>query len=115
MLIVAFKYMIEKQQNEKKGSIIEYQTLQMSGYLLPECSLSVSNKIEIFSYRTEMKDLPNNIGKDDICEMGCLEAMNNSHLLSCSGLNYNDPHELKYEQFLIGNIHEKVAVLKKLQ
>ena len=29
--------------------------------------------------------------------------------------NHNDPHELKYEQLLNGNINEKVAVLKKLQ
>ena len=83
--------------------------------LLPECSLSVSEKFELFVYRTEMNDLPNNFGRDDICEMGCLEAMDNSHLLLCSGLNHNDPHELKYEQLLNGNINEKVAVLKKLQ
>jgi len=115
MLNVAFRNLIEKQQNGKKGKMIHYETLQISDYLLPECSLSVSDKFELFAYRTEMNDLPNNFGRDDICEMGCLEAMDNSHLLLCSGLNYNDPHELKYEQLLNGNINEKVAVLKKLQ
>ena len=87
----------------------------MVEYLLPECSLSVSEKTEIFAFRCEMNSLPNNYGNTDLCEYSCPELMNNQHLLTCPFLSEGQSCSLKMEQILNGNINEKIEVLRKLQ
>ena len=109
----AFQYLSEKQENGKKGKLIIYKQLQMADYLLPDCTLSVSDKIQLFAIRCEMNDLPNNFGKTDICEICFSEPMNNQHLLNCFVLNNGEHSQLTYEQILNGNIDEKTLVLKK--
>ena len=67
----------------KKGKLIVYKEIQMADYLLSDCTLSVSYKIQLFAIRCEMKDFPNNFGKTDICEMFFSEPMNTQNLLMC--------------------------------
>ena len=111
----AFRYLREKQENGSKGKAIQYEQIKMADYLLPECSLSVSDKTEMFAFRCQMNDLPNNFGKEELCEFDCKELMNNEHLLSCVHLNKGQLHDLQLEQIRNGNLFEKVKVLKKLQ
>ena len=110
-----FKYLLEKQEGGKKGKNISYTKIEMADYLLPECSLSVKDKTELFAFRCEMNSLPNNYGNTDLCEYSCPELMNNQHLLTCPFLNEGQSCSLKMEQILNGNINEKIEVLRKLQ
>ena len=87
----------------------------MADYLLPECSLSVADKTDLFAFRCEVNSLPNNFGNSEYCEFSCQEFMNNDHLLNCPVLNEGQPNYLKIEQLLNGNIEEKIQVLRKSQ
>ena len=87
----------------------------MADYLLPECAMSVQNKTDMFAFRCEMNDLPNNFGKSELCEFSCQDVMNNDHLLSCVHLNQGQTHNLEMNEIRNGNILEKIEVLKKLQ
>ena len=111
----AFKYLLDKQENGQKGKHINYTKNEMVDYLLPECSLSVSEKTEIFAFRCEMNSLPNNFGNSDLCDLSCQEPMNNTHLLSCPILNDGQACKLKLEQILNGNIDDKILDIRKLQ
>ena len=62
-----FQYISEKQQNGEKGKPIIYKQIQMVDYLLPDCTLSVFDKVQLFSIRCEMNDLPNYFGKTEFC------------------------------------------------
>ena len=111
----AYKYLIDKLNNGKKGKLISYTQIEMADYLTPECSLSVQDKTDMFSFRCEMNNLPNNFGKTDLCEMSCPELMNNDHLLSCVYLNENKSRTMNLEYLRNGNISEKIEVLRILQ
>ena len=80
----------------------------MADYLLPECQLSVPDKKEMFAFRCEMNDLPDNFGKTEMCELLCQEKMNNDHLLSCAHLNQGHSHKLEMNQIISGNIPETI-------
>ena len=69
--ISAFGDLIKKQLAGKKRKYLVYERLEMSDYLLPECKISVEDKIELFLIRSEMNDLPCNFGKETQCEQGC--------------------------------------------
>ena len=109
------KYLLEKQERGKKGKLISYNKIEMADYLLPECSLSVSDKTNLFSFRCEVNSLPNNFGSLDLCEFSCQEFMNNYHLLNCPVLNEGQPTSLRIEQLFNGNIEEKIQEYRKLQ
>ena len=111
----AFEYLLDKQAKGKKGKLIQYEKLELADYLLPECSISVKDKIELFAYRCEMNDLPNNFGKSDSCELSCNVLMNNEHLLNCAHLNESNLNNLTLNQLRNGNTIEKVEVLNQLQ
>ena len=111
----AFDYLQQKQKKGKKGRLIKYENIQMVDYLLPECSLSVMDKTEMFAFRCEINDLPNNFGKSELCEFSCQELMNNEHLLTCAHLNKGQLHNLNMENIRNGNMIEKIQALKKLQ
>ena len=102
-----FQYPLEKQRG-KKGKHIAYHQIEMSDYLLPECSLSGTDKTEMFAFLCEVNTLPNYFGNSDMCEFSCQEFMNNEHLLNCPVLNEGQPTRLLIEQILNGNIEEKI-------
>ena len=58
----AFEYLLDKQKQGKKGKLITYKQIEMADYLLPECSMSVKDKTDMFSFRCDMNKLPNNFG-----------------------------------------------------
>ena len=102
---VALRYLLEKQLNGKKGKYIKYTQIHLADYLTPECNLSVPNKSDMFSFRCEMNNLPNNFGKADLCELSCQELMNNDHLLKCIYLNEGRDTNVTLEQLRNGNIN----------
>ena len=111
----ALKYLLDKQTSGKKGKCISYKQIQMADYLSPECHLSVEEKTELFSFRSEMNNLPNNFGKSELCEFSCPEEMTNEHLLNCVYLNQGRNIKLDIEQLRNRNIKEKNDVFKVLQ
>ena len=111
---VAFKELVDQQQSKQKGKFIKYESLQMAEYLLPEANLDISDKIEIFSLRTEMNSNPYNFGKKTSCEIGCPEEQNNQHIFYCSKVNIEE-NKLIFEHILNGSTFEKVNVLRKFQ
>ena len=111
----AFEYLLDKQKKGKKGKLISYKQIEMADYLLPECTISVKNKTDLFAFRCEMNQIPNNFGKEELCEQSCQELMNNEHLLNCVHLNEGKHNQLQLEQLRNGDISDKIDVLKKLQ
>ena len=87
----------------------------MADYLIPECPLSVQDKADMFAFRSEINNLPNNLGKKDLCELSCQELMDNEHLLTCVHLNERRVTNVNLEHIRNGNISEKINVLKILQ
>ena len=110
----AFRYLDNKLKGGNKGCNIIYNSLEMATYLQPNCQLSVQDKIEMFSIRSEMNDLPYNFGRKENCQQCCLTQMDNEHILNCPVLN-ESPHELKYSNILNGSLRQQVEVFKKIQ
>ena len=111
----AFNDLIKKQKSGQKGQLLVFERLEMSDYLLPECKISVEDKIELFSIRSEMNNLPCNFGKETQCEQGCYEVLNSEHIYSCTKLNKQKIPINNYENILKGTMNQKVEVLKKIQ
>ena len=86
----------------------------MVDYMQPNCDLSVQEKIEMFSFRSEMNDLPFNFGRKTNCEQGCQEPMNNEHCLYCPKLN-ETPNLLEYSNILNGTLRQKIEVFQSLR
>ena len=110
----AFKTLIEKQQKGQKGRLLQYERLELADYLLPECEISVEERREIFSVRTEMDDFPCNFGNVTNCDMGCKEVLNSEHLLTCFEINKEET-TFKFENILKGTMKQKVLIIKKIQ
>jgi hypothetical protein len=108
----AFKYLIEKKVNGKKGRNIEYTSLKMAEYLLPEANFSLKDQRELFSIRCRTNLMPANRGIVEYCKTNCGEIMNNCHIFQCTNLNKN---ELEYnmDKILNGFNAEKRNHLKK--
>ena len=83
----AFKNLLNKKDNGQKGSNIEYTSMKLADYLHPECEISLTDKYEIFSIRSEMNDFPSNYGNKTLCTMGCLEILNSEYVTICPRIN----------------------------
>ena len=84
----------------------------MADYLQPNCSLSVEDKRQMFAIRSETNDLPNNLGKSEIC---CNTALDNEHIIICQKLNEGIPFPLSYDKIPYGTLREKIGILKQFQ
>ena len=84
---VAFRELTLRQKKGEKGRTIVYNNFSMADYLLPEANLTVSEKVQIFSLRSEMNDNPCNFGEKIKCQMGCSQIQQNEHILKCPELN----------------------------
>ena len=111
---IAFKDLVDKQQNKEKGKSIRYDSLKMADYLLPESNLNNKDKLEIFALRAEMNPNPYNFGLKTLCELGCQQFQDNKHLFYCEKVNKNE-NVLSFENILNGSLKEKVMVLRKFQ
>ena len=83
MFKIALRDLLERKQRGEKGREIIYQDISMADYLLPEATLSVTEKLELFAARTEMNENPYNYGDKILCEMGCKEDETNKHICLC--------------------------------
>ena len=104
---VAFRNLIEKPQRGQKGRLLKYKKLELADYLLPECEVTLEERGEIFSVRTELEDFPCNFGNKTNCDMECKEVLNSEHLLTCVEINKEDTI-LKSEIILKGTMKQKV-------
>ena len=110
----AFRDLINKKNDGQKGKNIMYECLQTTHYLMPECSLNLEDKIEMFSLRTEMNSNPYNFGNKENCELGCLIPQDNEHYLNCNILNEGIENDMKYSKFLNGPLETKIRILRKI-
>ena len=83
MFKIALRDLLERKQRGEKGREIIYQDISMADYLLPEATLSVTEKLELFAARTEMNENSYNYGNKIVCELGCQEAQTNRHICMC--------------------------------
>ena len=111
---IAFRDLNKIHEEKQKGKFIKYNCLTMADYLLPEANLTTEDKLQLFSVRTEMNDNPFNYGGKDLCNLGCQEFQNNSHILSCLRVN-EDTQIFKYEDFLNGPLKLKVQIFEKFK
>ena len=111
----AFRDLINKKNDGQKGKNIMYECLQTTHYLMPECSLNLEDKIEMFSLRTEMNSNPYNFGNKENCELGCLIPQDNEHYLNCNILNEGIENDIKYSEFLNGPLETKIRISRKIQ
>ena len=73
----------------KKGTEIEYTTLELDEYLPPFGSnLTVAEQRDLFSFRNRMVDIPNNFPKGKT-EFKCIgrEIENMKHIYNCEPLS----------------------------
>ena len=81
----------------------------MADYLLPDNILKLEEQRDIFKIRPRTNILPSNWGEHTLCETGCLEILDNEHILKCLILKEN---ETFYIYFIFnGKIEEKLEVL----
>ena len=103
----AYQYL--KNKIKSKGSTIKCSgELEMQNYLKPNRVLTYQDQIEIFSYRSEMKQINYNfkgLKHDEICV--CTNILNNPHLYHCQILNNCYSPREKYEDILNGTLHKK--------
>ena len=72
----SIKYLKMKQSKGEKDANIKYETLELQDYLNPYSNLSLKEQQHIFSLRTQMSPLRNNISKNykfkiEICVNKC--------------------------------------------
>ena len=82
---------------------------------MPECSLNLEDKIEMFSLRTEMNSNPYNFGNKENCELDCLIPQDNEHYLNCNILNEGIENDMKYSKKFNGPLETKIRILRKIQ
>ena len=63
-ILHGFDNLIKKQLAGQKRKYLFYERLELVDNLLPECKISVEDKIDLFLIRSEMNDLPCNFGKE---------------------------------------------------
>ena len=89
--------------------------MKMADYLHPECEISLSDKYEIFSIRSEMNDFPSNFGNKTLCTMGCLEVLNSEHVTSCPRLTEKGNKIPEYNNILKGSMKLKLITYKQFK
>ena len=110
---IALFDLVQRQKSKTKGKYIEYTGLRMADYLHPEAEISTEEKVQIFSLRTEMNEIPNNFGFKQVCEFGCSNSLlDNEHILNCPKIavklnNFND--------ILNDSLKKKIEILRIYQ
>ena len=111
---VAFKYLVTKQKGGSKGKLIEYSSLTMADYLLPDAGFSLKDQRELFSIRCRTNEMKANRGITEYCHTQCGEILNNSHIFKCKILNESENEEFHdMEKILNGFNTEKKLHLNK--
>ena len=86
----AYEYLLQKRG--KKGNEIQYKSLRMAEYLLPNEELTVENQREIFEIRNRMVNIPSNFKSEkeskETCICGEKETM--EHLFYCKQINIEE-------------------------
>ena len=108
---IAFCELTQKQKRGEKGKTIVYTSLVMAEYLLPEAKMTVREKTDIFSLRSQMNENPCNFGEKISCQMGCSEVQTNEHILNCPLLTKPEL-KMNIEYIRNGPIFKKKEVLK---
>ena len=68
----------------------------MADYLLPYIILKLEEQRDIFKISSRTNKLPSNWGEHTFCETGCLELLNNEHIIKCYILNQNENVDINY-------------------
>ena len=110
------KYVKELQKKGTKGSLIDYDSLEVQDYLNPSSNMKIENQRYLFSLRSEMNLLHSNFSRNkSIKPTFCVKEynieLNNEHLNYCPILNKNS--DINYSKFLNGTVTEKIEALNQ--
>ena len=112
--IAALEYL--KENRKTKGKEIDYRSLHMADYLLPNSSeLTISEKQEIFAMRNRMTNIPANFSsmKETMkCVCGLTEQM--AHIYECIYLN-KEKITTQYENIFKENVENMKIILKRFK
>lgn len=110
----ALKYLLNKRGS--KGKEIEYSSVRMAEYLLPQDeNLSIEDQQNISSIRNRMVEIEDNFRKrqsENICKCGKRENM--QHIYDCKYLNSEDSI-IRYEEIFGENVKNQKTVLERFR
>ena len=112
------KYLKLKQLGGEKGSLIEYNTLELQDYLKPCANIPLEDQQLIFSYRCEMNLLKSNFKRNlninqEYCIKKCKKQLDNAHLTWCETMNKEN--DFRFLHLLNGTLEEKIGTLNQIK
>ena len=110
----AFEYLLNKKR--EKGKDIQFNSLRMSEYLLPNDELDINEQRKIFELRNNMTEIKSNYvsEKENTSVCICGEKENQKHIYNCTNLNKKIP-EVKYEKIYEENLKEILYIIRKFE
>ena len=107
----SFQYLLEKRKS--KGSEVQYDSLQMSEYLLPNNYLNIDDQKLIFSLRNKMLMLYNDsYHKTELCI--CLKQEDYKHIYECQHLNKTHI-VIEYDKIYNGSVKEQKVIVNRMR
>ena len=101
----------------KKGQDIQYRSLKMAEYLLPNEELSIEEQRNVFEIRNMMTNIPSNFKNEKnmkVINCVCGEKENMTHVYNCQKLNNTEP-ETNFEKIFGENIREIRNIEKRFR
>ena len=110
--IESLNYLLKKRK--VKGQEIEYKSLQISDYFLPNKIIqSIEDKKFLFSLRNQTIQLSEFGSKQEcVCEMK--QNVTLTHIYSCKMLN-TTPIQINYERIFNGKLEQQKAILDRMK
>ena len=111
-----FHYLMGKRG--KKGMEIEYSSIRMAEYLLPNDVLSISEQRYVFSIRNRMvkieNNFPGNMNDKSTCLCGQIEDM--KHIYSCKIYNTeNENEDENFEKIFENDVRKVKKIYEKFK
>ena len=103
-----------KSKRGTKGKEIQYETLEMSEYLLPfNSQLNIEEKRKLFEMRNRMTRISYNFGKkEEKCLCGNIETM--LHIYTCEIINPLKS-EIPYSELYNGNLKNQIEIFRRFE
>ena len=111
----ATEYLISLQKS--KGKKINYETLKMVDYLLPNNNLTINEQTDMFAIRNRMSLIFSNYTKKDIwCLTGCGQIESMEHIYNCDRISDdNTCTQLEYDNIYNGDYSDQIKVFKHME
>ena len=109
---ISFTYLLGLRKS--KGTEIEYKSLTISNYLLPnEFNLTVKDRQLMFNYKNRMINIPSNFPskkENAMCVTKCGNFEDMEHIYNCEMLNASNRKKPPYKYIFNGNMKIQVEI-----